>query len=194
MTSIDLGKLSSQLQRRLKPSTKRLYHTVALRGAQATVTENPNHSESILAESGMPEMSGRLLAIDVGTKRVGVALSDEMRLTVRALAAIERKSWKDLLRQVTGLVETWKVCGLVVGWPLSLDGSEGSAADSVRELSRKFDLSLSIPVYLQDERLTTKAAESHLKTVKRTSREIEREVDSEAAAIILTDFIESRRS
>ena len=166
---------------------------MALGHAQATVTENTNHSGSILAQSSLSDVSGRLLAIDLGAKRVGVALSDEMRIAVRPLAAIERKSWKNLLQQVLVLISTWKACGLVIGLPLSLDGSERSAAHDARAVAEKFRRSLSVPVYLQDERLTTLAAESQLKSGKRSGREIQREVDSEAAAIILRDFIESRR-
>ena len=136
------------------------------------------------------EPAGRLLAIDVGAKRVGVAVSDELRITVRPLAAIERRSWKDLLRQVAALIESTRAQGLVIGLPLRLDGVGGSAANELRAIAEKFRQSLEAPVYLQDERLTTFAARSHLKSAGRSEREIEREVDSESAAIILRDFIE----
>jgi putative Holliday junction resolvase len=135
---------------------------------------------------------GRLLAIDLGAKRVGIALSDEMRITARPLEVIERTSWKELLRQIAALIEEWSASGLVIGLPLSLDGTERSAADDARAIAEKFRRSLNVPVYLQDERLTTFAAESLMKAERnnRTS------VDSEAAAIILRDFmeIESRRT
>ena len=134
---------------------------------------------------------GRLLAIDVGLKRVGVAVSDEMRLTVRPLDQIERRSWKDLLRRIQALIESNSIRGLVIGLPLTLKGEEGTAAQSMREVARKFRLSLQIPVYLQDERLTTFAAKANMKAEGRGSREIERQIDSEAAAVILRDFIAS---
>ena len=144
------------------------------------------------AESDSPHNRGRLLAIDLGARRVGVALSDEMRITVKPLARIERKSWKDLLSQVAALIHKWKACGLVIGLPLSLDGAERSAAKEARTVAKKFQRSLGVPIYLQDERLTTFAAESEMKSRGRSEPEIKREVDSEAAAIILRDFIEAR--
>src|SRR6266545_2148054 len=64
---------------------------------------------------------GRLLAIDLGAKRVGVAVCDELRMTVRPLPAIQRGSWKHLLRHVTGQIESFQVQGLVIGLPLNLD-------------------------------------------------------------------------
>ena len=80
---------------------------------------------------------------------------------------------------------------LVIGLPLSLRGEEGSAAKATLEIANKFRLSLTVPVYLQDERLTTVAAKANLKVEGRHAQEIGRQVDSEAAAIILRDFIVS---
>jgi putative Holliday junction resolvase len=138
--------------------------------------------------AGKTNPPGRLLAIDLGAKRVGVAACDELRMTVRPLAAIQRASWKDLLRQVSEQIETFEARGLVIGLPLNLDGSEGAAAAEAREIAEKFRRSLGLPVYLQDERLTTQEARTRLKST-RSPQEIERDVDSEAAAVILQDFL-----
>jgi putative Holliday junction resolvase len=137
---------------------------------------------------------GRLLALDLGAKRIGVAVSDELRVTTRPLPLILRRSWKELLQQVACLVESFEAKGLVVGLPLRLDGGEGTAAENVRRLAEKFQRSLSVPIYLQDERLTTFAANSGLKAAGRNESESKREVDSEAAAIILRDFIDRMQS
>jgi putative pre-16S rRNA nuclease len=137
---------------------------------------------------------GRLLALDLGAKRIGVAISDEGRVTTRPLPMISRQSWKGLLQQVAGLVQSFEAKGLVIGLPLRLEGGEGAAAESVRALAEKFRLSLSVPIYLQDERLTTFAADSDLKAAGRNETERKREVDSEAAAIILRDFIDRMQS
>ncbi len=139
------------------------------------------------------ETPGRLLALDLGAKRIGVAVSDELRITIRPLPVISRRNWKDLLQQVAGLVQSFEAKGLVIGLPLRLDGGEGSAAENVRALAEKFQRSLSVPIYLQDERLTTFAANSDLKAAGLKS-ESKREVDSEAAAIILRDFIDLMQS
>ena len=135
---------------------------------------------------------GRFLALDLGSKRVGVALCDELRLTVRPLPAIPRRSWKDLLSQVKEQVRLFEAKGLVIGLPVNLDGTEGAAAVQARETADKFRLSLDIPVFLEDERLTTEEARSRLQFEGR--RDIEREVDSAAAAIILQDFLNHLQS
>lgn len=132
---------------------------------------------------------GRLLALDLGAKRIGVAISDELRITTRPLPIILRRSWKEVLSEVAGLVKSLEAKALVIGLPLSLNGAENSAAGGVHALAEKFRLSLDVPVYLQDERLTTFAAESDLRSSGMAHDEIKREVDSEAAAIILRDFI-----
>jgi putative Holliday junction resolvase len=135
--------------------------------------------------------AGRLLALDLGAKRVGVAVSDELRITVNPLQAIERRSWKDLLRRVAAVIASYDARGLVIGLPLSLAGTEGSAAKDARAIAEKFQRSLSVPVYLHDERLTTFAATVQLKAAGRSDSEIKLEVDSEAATLILGDFIAS---
>jgi putative holliday junction resolvase len=131
---------------------------------------------------------GRLMGIDMGTKRVGVAVSDELRITVRPVTTIERRSWKDLLQRVSEQIEALEARGLVVGLPLNIDGSEGPAAVEARQIAAKFELSLTIPVYLQDERLTSEEAKSRLHDIQK--RERAGDIDSAAAAIILQDFID----
>jgi putative Holliday junction resolvase len=133
--------------------------------------------------------SGRVLALDLGTKRVGVAVCDELRLTVRPLPAIQRTSWKRLLLAVSELCEQFDAESLVIGLPLRLDGTEGDAATEARRLARNFGLSLKIPVHLQDERLTSKEAESALREAGYAGAEITERVDSESAAIILRDYL-----
>src|SRR5215831_1841856 len=85
---------------------------------------------------------GRLLAIDLGAKRVGVAVSDELHITVSTLAHIERRSWKDLLRRVSGIIESYDARGLIIGLPLNLDGTKGPAAEEALRLAENFRKSL----------------------------------------------------
>ena len=139
-----------------------------------------------------PETTGRLVALDLGAKRVGVAVSDELQIAVTPLPFIERRSWKDLLRRVAAIIEGYDARGLVIGLPLGLDGRDGEAAQEARRLAENFRRSLNVPVYLQDERLTTFAAEEKLKSENVRPGEIENRVDSESAALILHDFMEIR--
>ena len=136
-----------------------------------------------------PEVSGRVLALDIGAKRVGVAVSDELRLTVRTLKALRGTNWKQLVKALSGLCEEFDVRRVVLGLPLRLDGVEGDAAKEVRNVARKLELSLRLPVDFQDERLTSKTAESALRSEGLDEREVFENADSEAAAIILRDYL-----
>src|SRR4029453_9227342 len=104
-----------------------------------------------------------VLALDLGEKTVGVAVSDELSITINRLDSLKRSSWKDLLRNVANLIERFGAKTLVIGLPLSLDGVSRSAAEHAEKLALNFARSLPIPVYLQDERLTSEAARESLR-------------------------------
>lgn len=133
---------------------------------------------------------GRILSLDPGTKRVGVAVCDELRFTTRPLAYITRTSWKKLLLEVKNILAEFDAKALVIGLPLRSDGGESEMSAEARDLARKFSLSLDIPVYLQDERVTSYEAKSRLWQRGLDTTESRSQVDSEAAAIILADFLD----
>jgi putative Holliday junction resolvase len=137
-------------------------------------------------------VQGRVLAIDIGAKRVGVAVSDEMRLSVRPLPTIQRTSWKRLLNSLARLCKTFDVRMIVLGLPLRLDGQEGDAALEVRRVARNLELSLKLPLFLQDERFTSKIAEDSLRQQGFQGVEISQRIDGEAASIILSDYLAGR--
>jgi putative Holliday junction resolvase len=136
------------------------------------------------------EAAGRLLALDLGEKRTGAAITDEMRLTVRPLPALHQTNWKELLRAVSVIVRRFDARGLVIGLPLNFDGTEGAASQKARKRAKDFEQSLNLPVFLQDERLSSRAAEENLRSAGHAEKEIRELVDSHAAAIILNDFLE----
>lgn len=138
---------------------------------------------------------GRIIAIDPGTKRCGIAICDELRVTTRPLDAIERTSWKKLLSNIKTIVSDFDAKALVIGLPLESDGTESEMSQEARLFARKFSLSLSIPVFLQDERVTSYEAKGRLWEKGIGLKESRKFVDSEAAAIILSDFLDrlSRR-
>ena len=138
-------------------------------------------------------MQGRVLAIDMGSKRVGLAVSDELRLTVRTLPALPRTPWKRLLSSIAELCEQFDVRSIVLGLPLRMDGTEGDSAQEVRRVAHNLQLSLKLPLFFQDERLTSKEAESSLRTRGFQGGEISERIDSEAASIILSDFLEGQK-
>lgn len=149
---------------------------------------SPNSADNIRIIEATP--SGRLLALDLGAKRVGIAVSDELQMTVTALERLERRSWKDLLRRVAAVIENYDARALIIGLPLNLDGTKGQAAEEATRIAENFRKSLNVPVFLQDERLTSLAAESGMRAQGLERREISQRVDSESAAIILRDFID----
>jgi putative Holliday junction resolvase len=138
------------------------------------------------------QTSGRLLSLDLGMKRIGVAVSDELQFTVRHVCVLTRKSWKKVLKQIVAFLNEYDAVGLVLGLPYNSDGSESEMSQEARRLARNFSLSLDVPVFLQDERLTSYTAKGYMREVGFSEKEIRKRVDSEAAAIILSDFIERR--
>ena len=141
---------------------------------------NPDNQDTIC---------GPILALDLGQKRIGVAVSDELLISITRLDALQRSNWKRLIHQVASLAQRFDARTLVIGLPLRLNGSSGSAAVEVSQTAEKFARSLQIPVFLQDERLTSVEAEEHLRSEGYRPEEVHALVDSESAAIILRDFI-----
>lgn len=132
---------------------------------------------------------GPVLALDLGEKLVGTAISDERLITTKRLASLKRSNWKKLLQDVRHLIERFDAQTIVVGLPLRLDGIEGDAAKNVRRLATNLAKSVALPVYLQDERLTSVEAAANLKAEGIKPEEIPAYIDGEAAATILRDFL-----
>jgi putative pre-16S rRNA nuclease len=135
------------------------------------------------------QTKGPILALDLGEKLVGVAVSDELLVTTNPLAPLQRSNWKQLLRHVEMLINRFDAKALVIGLPLRLDGTTGDAAEKIARLAGNFSKSLKVPVYLQDERLTSFEARERLLAEGHDEADIRKLIDGEAAALILRDFI-----
>ena len=144
--------------------------------------------ETVEQEPAIP--AAPIVALDLGAKRVGVAVSDALSISITRLDALVRTNWKQMLRDVNDLLQRFDARTVVIGLPLKLDGSAGDAALAVRRLAENFARSLTVPVYLQDERLSSVAAEENLRAESRRPEEVSALVDSEAAALILRDFLQ----
>ena len=134
--------------------------------------------------------AGPVLALDLGQKFVGAAISDERLITTKRLPSLKRSNWKKLLQDVRDLVERFDAKTIVVGLPLRMDGTAGDAAEAVQRLAANLAKSIEVPVYLQDERLTSFEATANLKAEGVKPGEIPALVDGEAAAMILRDFLQ----
>ena len=104
----------------------------------------------------------RILALDYGTKRIGVALSDELGWTAQPLETLNRRTLERDITHIASLVATHEVGQVLLGFPLQLDGREGPAIQAMREFHARLEEGVTVPVILWDERLTTKSAEDLL--------------------------------
>jgi len=130
----------------------------------------------------------RVLGIDYGTKRVGLAISDGLGLTARPLDVVERGGLADALRR---LDDEHHIDRVVVGLPTALSGNEGVSAQGARELGSQVEDLLGVEVVYVDERFTSRLAESALLESGMKRRERKVTVDKVAAAIILQTYLDS---
>ncbi len=132
----------------------------------------------------------RHLGIDYGTKRIGLAISDDLGLTARPLEVISREQLEPALRRIN---DEYELESAVVGLPTGLGGHEGDSADGARDLAREVEEILGITVELVDERFTSRMAESALLESGMRRRDRKATVDKIAAAIILQTYLDARR-
>jgi len=134
----------------------------------------------------------RILALDVGDKRIGVAISDPSQLLARSLKVIQRGSRQEDFAAVARLVEEYEVERVVVGYPRSLDGTVGEQADKVERYAAGLAEVLTVPVLLWDERFSTVSAERLMREAGSRGKKRREWVDAVAAAVILQDYLDSR--
>ncbi len=133
--------------------------------------------------------SARILALDFGTRNVGLAASDDLGMIVRPLPSIPNKSQRDLVRRLRELVREQEVVSLVIGLPLNMDGTYGEAVQRIRRIAALLMRELALPVREVDERLSTVEAMDLWKSMKARQQQRYRTVDSLAAALILERFL-----
>lgn len=132
----------------------------------------------------------RYLAIDYGTKRTGLAICDADETIASPLTVIQGQ--KELIERITKLVEIEGVGAVVLGLPLNMDDSQGPQAKITLKFAEKLRKSLQIPVYLQDERLSSFGAEEKLASAGMTKAAQKDYLDAVAAAEILEAFLEQK--
>ena len=139
-------------------------------------------------------MMSRILALDYGTKRIGVALSDELGWTAQPLETFERRTLDRDIAHIASLVKSHEVGKVVLGLPLQLDGRQGPAIHAMREFVAKLEEGISVPIVRWDERMTTKAAEELLIAADVSRKKRKGTVDRVAAAILLQSYLASLES
>ena len=139
----------------------------------------------------------RVLGVDYGRKRIGLALSDATGMLARPWKTIEREGdagqvASAITREIEALAADGEEIGaIVVGLPRRLSGEAGEQSGAVEAVAARLRRQLSIPIALQDERLTSREAESRLATREKDWRKRKKLLDAEAAAIILQDYLDS---
>lgn len=137
----------------------------------------------------------RFLALDVGSKRIGVAVSDELGLTAQPVLTLERRrNPREDLRAIGRLCRRYEVAGVVVGNPLSLDGQITPQTAKVQAFAAELGELAKLPIHLWDERLTTHEAHQMLYEAGHSRQNHDRVVDQVAATLILQSFLDQQRS
>ncbi len=132
----------------------------------------------------------RLLGLDLGTKTIGVALSDVSRIIASPLETVIRTKFKADAARLIDLATEHRIAGFVLGLPRNLDGSEGPRAQSTRAFARNFNRLSPLPILLWDERLSTAAAERTLLEADTSRRRRAEVIDKLAATIILQSLLD----
>jgi len=132
----------------------------------------------------------RVMGLDVGTKTIGLALSDTRRVIASPLETIRRRRFRDDVARLWSLIDDNGVAGLVIGLPLTLAGVDGPRTQSVRQFARNILTARDLPIVLWDERLSTAAVTREMIAADLTRRRRSEIVDRVAAAYILQGFLD----
>jgi putative holliday junction resolvase len=155
------------------------------------VTEAPLIDIEDLAPWLAPE--ARLLGLDVGTKTIGMALSDVTRSIATPFDTVRRTKFTSDAKTIRQVLEANQVCALVIGLPINLDGSEGPRAQSTRAFARNLAAHIAVPMVFWDERLSTAAVERHLIEADASRKRRAEVIDRMAAAYILQGALDRLR-
>lgn len=135
----------------------------------------------------------RILGIDYGTVRIGLALSDPTGTLASPLPHLENKSVSVVRGSLCELIQTHDISRIVVGLPRNMDGSYGPAAENVRKFISQIQQGLSTPIETQDERLTTAQASKQLSQMGLNQKEMRKKIDSSSASLILQQYLDRKR-
>jgi putative Holliday junction resolvase len=147
---------------------------------------------SLAAKEGRIMVSGRVMALDVGKVRIGVALSDPLGYTAQPLLTLWRKSRGEDLRSLLRLFRRYEVGAIVVGNPLHLSGNMSAWAAKVQAFAAELGTRSGLPIVLWDERLSSVAAHEILDEAGHDRRDRKQVIDQVAAVVILRGWMEAK--
>jgi putative Holliday junction resolvase len=139
-------------------------------------------------------VEARILALDVGSRTLGLAVSDPLGITAQGLPTIRRKNRRADFAQLDNFVKKYDVKEFVVGYPLRLSGATGTQSEKMAAFAEQLRERYERPVHLWDERLTTAEAQRVLRESEMSVKRRSEVVDQLAAVLILQSFLQSRQS
>lgn len=148
--------------------------------------------EDSTARSARDLPSGRILGLDVGSRRIGVAVSDPLGITAQGLETLHRRNKRYDLEQLQQVIQQYDVREIVVGLPLRMSGAEGIQSDKMQVFADDLRKRFRLPVHLWDERLTSAEANRLLRETDLSIEKRGKAVDRMAAILILQGWMESR--
>src|ERR1700686_2156374 len=141
----------------------------------------------------MPPLKPRVLGLDVGSKTIGMAISDPLGFTAQGLTTLRRKNKRLDFEQLARVIGEYQVSEIVVGYPLRLSGIEGIHSDKMQLFAEDLRKKFGLPVHLWDERLTSSQANRILRESEISIKKRGEAVDRMAAVLILQSWMEARR-
>jgi putative Holliday junction resolvase len=149
--------------------------------------------EEVSAFANEVQPNHSLIGLDLGTKTIGVAVSDTILSVATPIKTIKRKKFSIDAELLLAVISNKSCCGVIIGLPKNMDGSEGPRAQSTRAFARNFSVKTNLPITFWDERLSTVAAEKALLEADTTRKRRAEVIDHVAAAYILQGFLDRLR-
>lgn len=144
--------------------------------------------------SDAPALRPRVLGLDVGSKTIGIAVSDPLGITAQGLPTIRRKNKRLDFEQLANAIREYQIAEIVVGYPLRLSGIEGTQSEKMQVFAEELRQKFGLPVHLWDERLTSSQANRILRDAELSIKKRGEAVDRMAAVLILQNWMEARGS
>ena len=132
----------------------------------------------------------RLLGFDIGSKNIGLSICDPQFIVATPLTLLKRKTFQNFITQLNHIVQSENIAAYIVGLPLHMTGEQGRASQSIQDFTNQICQQIPYPVYFQDERLTTVAAEKMLLSHDVTRKKREKVIDKLAATYILQTVLD----
>jgi len=152
------------------------------------------HSGSDPVSDFHSELKPRVLGLDVGSRTIGMAVSDPLGITAQGLQTIRRKNKRQDFEQLAAVIRDYQVSEIVVGYPLRLSGVEGTQSEKMQAFAEELRKKFRLPVHLWDERLTSSQANRVLRETELSIKKRGAAVDRMAAMLILQNWMDARDS